>query len=296
MEREAAQFSSRAPEALSRQLQNRPLTGRHRGAFTLVELLVVIAIIAILAAILLPVLSAAKLRALQIGCVNNLKQLTLSAMQYSDDNKEWVGPLNSNPDLSQGDWMGAMLSFYSSCTNVLICPNAPIPKVASGTINPSGTSASAWVWNTQPSYIYSSSYGINKWLSPNTNGLPNITAHPTWIYNTPSSVVGVDLTQVPYFMDAVWINLDPLVTDIPAQNFYNPTSSSSTAGDGMIRVCIARHGGRPAGSAPTNILPGSSLPGSIDMGFVDGHVALVKTQNLWMLYWHKNWIPGAPPP
>jgi prepilin-type processing-associated H-X9-DG protein/prepilin-type N-terminal cleavage/methylation domain-containing protein len=55
-----------------------------RGAFTLVELLVVIGIIAVLLAILLPVMSRARDRARAIKCANNMRQIYMACVMYSN--------------------------------------------------------------------------------------------------------------------------------------------------------------------------------------------------------------------
>ena len=84
-----------------------------RYAFTLVELLVVIAIIAILSALLLPVLSKAKGRAQGAACLNQGKQMMTGMLLYTSDNNEFFPPNPDDGNTNAGyNWCGGQAGIH----------------------------------------------------------------------------------------------------------------------------------------------------------------------------------------
>ena len=255
--------------------------------FTLIELLVVIGIIAILAALLLPVLNRGKLKAYETQCRSNQRQINLSFRVAVD---EAMGRFDK-PEIR--DW-GEYRSYIPK-EPIWFCPRAPRvtkPSISGGW--ELGTAFRAWysyvdLYNATPGErgsSYNRNSNIDAAAGNQDSNIPRTQSGRTDIFLSESDMLHPGLT--PVTADSTSFAASPWESDLPATNLLLGSKALSAMGT----MTIPRHGSTSV-TAPNYWPQTRPLPGAINVAFYDGHGELVRLDNLWQLYWSRDWRPPA---
>jgi prepilin-type N-terminal cleavage/methylation domain-containing protein len=238
-----------------------------KHAFTLIELLVVIAIIAILAALLLPVLAKAKQRALRTQCMNNLHQIEVALNFYASQFDDKVPVLagrdaNGNP-VSVGAWCWDIPSeacdvmLRSGLTKkTLFCPSTA-PKFTDQQ-NWAGPGPTLWDYGDPTFHIVGYSFAFNGPASKLNPTNQNYTLQSDHIVSNSRATGNLDI--VTGVADRVLV-ADVVLSDGSATPGYqHPENNYTDVAGGYFMHHLSAH------------LEGHTVPVGGFVGFKDGHV------------------------
>jgi len=243
-------------------------TTAKRSGFTLIELLVVIAIIAILAAILLPVLSAARNKANQTYCLNNQRQLALGMILYWGDNTDkFPGAASNQEGFHLEDWIYWRPAGYSDpiTPGVITLPLGQ-SQIISITRTGSSTNLFRCPMDTSdvdrkalhpPPFTYYSSYSLNGFdpgmsLEWDTSGKNPVNFKLTMVHSTSTKI---------------------MMAEEPAM--LNNSSDNPIPGNSKGVIADGRWAPSSSAVLGTGDLLTRRHRGNADVAFADGHAQAV---------------------
>ena len=253
-------------------------TESRRRAFTLTELLIVVGLIALLAALLLPVVGRMRSTAAAVACMSNLRQVcTAWTMAMSEDRGRLIDYVNNAPrpdEAWKGYWTGAAEQAKLSPA-ALLCPSALEPTGMQSN-DGYGDAGHAWTGKyAQPGTALKynentyrvSSYGFNCYLTT-TGGFGSGGA--TYLFDVKNA------SNVPAFMDCASHDVRPLPGSV-ARPVDPPPDLQGVGvrrgGPEHWRVLLARHGR------------------GINVCMADGSARWVRLEELYTLNWKADWTP-----
>jgi prepilin-type N-terminal cleavage/methylation domain-containing protein/prepilin-type processing-associated H-X9-DG protein len=243
---------------------------RSKHGFTLIELLVVIAVIALLLAILMPALTAARKQGRTAACLSQLKNWSLIWQMYFDNHNGRMPDVVQGLGLSgagwhRGFWVSCLRPGWGKRPKILFCPSATKP--------PADNASHGGIDRTymMPEHLdvvggLRASYSMNLWVNYAEYDVQGRPKELHWQNQNQLRRTG----EIPLFMDSMWRGGGPSYIQ---ENDYIPNQENggwSGAGYEMQHFAFDRHGG------------------GINTLFLDGSARKVRVRQLWHLRWHKG--------